>query len=258
MIRRDGANDSWLLISQVDHAHLAAEIAAVWGNAQVPPLPHEHQLVLAVRDHDDGWQEWRRSPTIDPETGLPRNFTEMPMDVATAIWSQSIHKCRQHSPLAGLWVSEHFRFLGSMARETRDDGSEDATAIDEFLSQQQKLQMAWRNETEGESASNIDATIETGFRWVQFFDALSLWLCCAERTQPQQTVTPGGQTLGMTPLQPPSKIAFDPWPLSVARLELSVPAWSIPAKRLSDDAALYAAIRDADGETLKWELVPSA
>ena len=89
MIRRDSGND-WLLISQVEHARLAGDLAAAWGNEQVPALPVADQLVRAVRDHDNGWWRWEQSPEIDPAAGWPRNFTEMPATTAAPIWSASI------------------------------------------------------------------------------------------------------------------------------------------------------------------------
>lgn len=94
MIRREG-DPGWTLISQVDHAHLAARMAEVWGNDQVPPLPFPEFLVPAVRDHDEGWRDWERLPDIDPESLWPRNFTEMPPLESARIWSHSIETCRR-------------------------------------------------------------------------------------------------------------------------------------------------------------------
>ena len=94
MIRRDG-EPGWILISQVDHAHLAARMADVWGNEQVSALPWPELLVPAIRDHDEGWRDWERLPDIDPETLWPRNFTEMPPLESARIWSHSIETCRR-------------------------------------------------------------------------------------------------------------------------------------------------------------------
>ena len=68
MIRRDDEND-WLLISQVDHAHLAAEIAEALGNENMPALPLPDLLIPAIREHDEGWREWEHAPEVDPDPG---------------------------------------------------------------------------------------------------------------------------------------------------------------------------------------------
>jgi len=258
MIRREGANETWLLLSQVDHAHLAGEIAAVWGNDEVAALPEAGQLVPAVRDHDEGWSQWERTPAIDPVSGLPRNFTEMPMPVATDIWTQSILFCRQHSPLGAIWVSQHFTFLGENARESREDDSDDARAIDRFLSEQRAYRAACRAEIDDVPPADLETTIDVGFRWVRFFDAASLWLCCAERFDTDQALAPDGGALSLSPSPQTSNIMLEPWPLSVERLDLSVAARRIPARSLGSDAELQAAMRMADHETLEWSLVPGS
>ena len=110
MIRRDDGDD-WLLISQVEHARLAGEIAAAWGNSAVPALPHPEWLISAVRDHDEGWRAWELAPRIDPSTGRPRDFTEMPIGDSLVIWRTSIERAVEMSDLGGFAVAGHFRAL---------------------------------------------------------------------------------------------------------------------------------------------------
>lgn len=304
MIRRDD-DDHWLLISQVDHAQVAAEIAAAWGNERIAGLPLPELLVTAIRHHDDGWREWARSPRVDPETGQPRNFTEMPMREATVLWSQSIAVCSGEadtpqksdetpgrlSPLAGLWVSRHFCWLAAKAIESRQDDIEDCRALQRFLDTQSELQTVLRRQAARDFESRgleLDGLIENGFRCLQFFDGLSLWLCCAQRSEPLDFEIPGGQTarvaeggcgsgfrnqgnterrsppasqaaLQAVRLEPqtPSRIVVTPYPLSVAHLELAVEARRIPARRYADDNDLHAALRDAPTVRLNWLLSPS-
>jgi hypothetical protein len=161
MIRRDDGRD-WLLISQVDHARLAGEIAAVWGSAAVPSLPVPELLVPAVRDHDEGWRDWERRPQVDPDTGRPRDFTEMPMAVSTAIWGRSIEACAG-SPLGGLWVSLHFCWLAEKAWENRRDRPEELAAVESFLDDQAARQQEWKRQAAPLAAADeLDGLIETG------------------------------------------------------------------------------------------------
>jgi hypothetical protein len=345
MIRRDDGND-WLLFSQVDHAHLAAEIAQVWGNDDVPAIPLPPLLIPAVRDHDEGWREWERSPELHPDTGDPRDFTEMPMSVATKLWTESVtattrgtpslaealkryqeflternetldgHRAAvletliefrasfrrdevqrralqaellpvpfdfyfdellqsgivsragqdfvgdyyvldlPHlgtSPLGGIWVSRHFCYLAEKARESRSDNIDDVAAIEQFLKEQAELQREWTDESVRDFASDeLQRLIETGFRYVQFFDRISLWLCCAARTKAAAMNLPGGDSFQLTPRKDGS-IAIEPYPLNVAPLELLVDTRRVPANHYDRDG-LQQAIDSATVERLNWTL----
>ena len=59
MIRRQAGHD-WLLISQVDHAYLAAEIASAWTVGDSSSLPMRELLIPAIRDHDEGSRDTAR------------------------------------------------------------------------------------------------------------------------------------------------------------------------------------------------------
>ena len=253
MIRRDDGND-WLLIQQVDHAHLAADIAAVWGNDEVSPLPLSPLLLPTIRHHDDGWRVWSESPRIDPKTGWPRNFTEMPMPVATALWRDSITQCAERSPLAGVWVSRHFCWLAENARQHRDEEKDEVAAIDAFLANQAHWQFEWQEllTTEFDTAE-FEPLAEIGYRYLQFFDSVSLWLCCdtADLFQSDIPATKGIRFAN----NDSQTIHIDPFPLSVDRLELSAVAKRIVAKRYRDDEELLEAIRGAEGEPLNWTIV---
>lgn len=351
MIRREDG-ESWLLVSQVDHAHLAGEVAAVWGNERVPALPVADLLVPAIRDHDEGWRTWEDAPQVDPASDLPRNFTEMPMPIATRLWSESIEaaargnvshaeamqrydgwlrsegqpltperatvldvalgfrglfgigelqravgraglpalgrvelrlilselasagivRCARNrlrepamcemavgrigaAPLGGIWVSRHFCWLAEQALPSRGDQPDERDALERFLQEQAERQARWTDDAVRDFAGeHLDRLLNAGFRYVQFFDRLSLWLCMAERTEPQEIELPSGQPLRFTP-QSPTEIAVDPYPLAVSRLELIVPARRIPRRPYADDTDLHAALSTAPVVELHWSLV---
>lgn len=253
MIRTDDGTD-WLLIQQVDHARLAAEIATVWGNAEVPSLPLPQLLLPAIRHHDDGWRAWSESPRIDPETGFPRNFTEMPMPVATEIWRDSITQCAEQAALAGIWVSRHFCWLAENARLSRRDDREDVAAIDSFLADQAQWQFEWQESLATELDDvEFEHLAETGYRYLQFFDSVSLWLCCASADIYESGI-PGGYRIRFE-IDESQQVLVDPFPLLVDRLELSTVARRIVSKTYRDDEELLAAIRTAKSEHLNWTIV---
>jgi hypothetical protein len=256
VIRRDSA-DSWLLISQLEHARIAAEITAAWGGPSVPPLPVPEWLVPAIRRHDDGWTDWERAPTILPETGAPRDFTEMPMPVATRIWSRSIDVCAAPqsggSPLGALSVSRHFCHLAEHARNHRSDAG-DRSAAEQFLREQADRQCAWRETLSTQVSTSAAASLEEqGYRAVQFFDRLSLWLCCAARTVPAE-IASGPFVIRLLPQD--ASIALAPWPLQQEDARLEVDAAVLPRQRFDNDTQLRAALAAAPRRRLTWVLRP--
>lgn len=341
MIRREAA-DGWLLISQVDHARLAGDFAAAWGNNRVPGLPLAEWLVPAVRDHDEGWRTWEAAPTVT-EAGRPRQFTEMPAAEATAIWTRSIELCASgppspaealrrlrsdggevtpddavvlnavlrnrgsfgadrlvadviaddgltaeaaaaslvrfeakalirrlptvvggtgyeitlpavgSSPLGGVWVSRHFCALAEVGREHRRDQPDEIAALDAFLSEQTAKQGEWAAAAKEFAGEELERVLDTGFRYVRFFDAISLWLCCTDQDEPAEMPLSSSLTLTLTPRNP-REIAVDPWPFRPDALELSAPAVRLPAGPIDESEALRAALRSAERTMLRWVL----
>ncbi len=253
MIRRDDG-DNWLLISQRDHARLAGEIAAVWGNNSFPMLPRPDWLVPVVARHDDGWRMWERAPQIDPDSGRPRDFTEMPMDEATAIWRESLACCGS-VPMGRLWVSRHFQHLAEKARESRKDVPEDIEAIDLFLEQQGGVQEQEASATLHVIGKTVFTQLaDIGYRYLQFFDRLSLWICCAAQHFSEGFTVPNTGTVRFTP-GPDGRFRVEPFPLSVEQLELSASAKRIPARRFDDDSAFRTALSSAPREWLRWTIM---
>ncbi|QDU39823.1 hypothetical protein Mal4_41710 [Maioricimonas rarisocia] len=350
MIRRTSEN-SWLLIAQTEHARIAAELARAWGNDRFAPLSLADWLVPAIRHHDDGWSDWDDAPHVDPETGTPRDFTEMAMADATAIWRRSIAVCsraagraasgsqclarldnwlrpqqlpltRDHefilaqileateplteqtltesadeasdetaaqpvpvilqqlqqagvivprtitsetgfvlsadlqapSPFGGLWVSRHFCDLAIRARENRTEAA-DLAAIDDFLNEQAPLQAEWREQLAAQIPEDeLEPLIELGFRCVQRFDHLSLWLCCAERDKPFELAFPGAGQIHFIP-GPDGQVVVDPWPFAADRLELVATPVRIPRQSYRNDEALHTEMAASRGTVLRWILL---
>lgn len=251
MIVRESV-DSWLLISQVDHAAVAAEIAAVWR----PPASLTGQLrefAYAVAHHDDGWIDWGLAPTIDDE-GRPRDFMDMKMPVATQIWRDSIDICAAESPWCGLWVSRHFCYLAGLAVEHRES-SPDQTAAQQFLIEQAGRQRKWRDAIGQAATDDGQSPAEVaGLQGLQFFDRLSLWLCCAERTKPLEVEDPVGGATRWEPVDAQTiRVHADAF--NAPELTLSAPTIAVPAREYSSDAELRSVIADGAQGSLNWTLI---
>lgn len=265
MIRRDITLDDgragWALVSQVEHARIAAEMAAAW-NEEVAALPVRHEEFLAaVLHHDDGWLAWELRPTVGD--GRPRDFMEMPIDEAVAIWRRSIAVARNHGPLAGHAVSSHF---AALCRWSRDDKRHDAHWLhlaDEFLEEQTDLQNDWKQELAAQGMPTEQLEPQTARAWqgLRMFDLASLWLCCAERREPETVGIEGFVELRWLPdpsAESPATIRISPWPFRDDELRPAVRCRTIPAGEYPTDAALAEMLASAACRTgeLSWRLLP--
>ena len=64
------------------------------------PRPWEYVTEAAAR-HDDGMDDYDAEPELDPETGLPRSFMRMPLDLWLESWRQGPSIVAEDSPYAG-------------------------------------------------------------------------------------------------------------------------------------------------------------
>jgi len=280
MIRRDDGDD-WIIIEQIKHANLAAAIARAWGNEQFEPLSLTHPsglaLYRAVSHHDDGWNEWDWAPHVDPRTGMPRDFREMRMSDATAIWTKSMRASESPLPLAAYAVSRHFCYLAQLVRDGGRHDVDDLAAVTRFLEQKSDVQakLEQKSKLRGWEKA-FDRDRELAYRTVQFFDRVSLWLCCADEREPQSMTAPVGEVVTFSSRPVPSvpeesalgvyrlqatrpdyrkwRVAITPYPLSDDTHEFNVEARRIPARRYADDADLQSVWNDAPSVQLTWVL----
>jgi Protein of unknown function (DUF3891) len=258
MIRRDepadGAPSHWALISQVEHARLAGRLAEPWVDGPFAPLWPRDELLWAIEHHDDGWRQWEACPGVDSRTGRPRNFTEMPAAEALAIWRHSVDAAAAAFPLAGYVVAGHFCALARRAAHWREDpASRQATAA--FIADYEQRMAGWLAAWQSaDSRANTPQRAATAVEYLQFFDALSLWLCCAPATVPHALAAPGGGRLILTPLGA-ERIAVAPWPFALPRLAAEVAARRVRVARYATAAALTTAPSEA--VRLGWTLEPA-
>ena len=87
LVREDG--DAVVCIGQASHAWLSGQLARAWGGDAVAPLHPREEVCLAAEQHDVGMAEWDLAPSLNPDTGLPQAFTEMPFAVHSALWLEA-------------------------------------------------------------------------------------------------------------------------------------------------------------------------
>lgn len=254
MIRREPAPDepadSWILIPQIAHAVLAANLAQHWGQPPVAELEPRDPLLWAVAHHDDGWEHWDAPPRFDAALGRPRSFTEMALGESFAIWSASIDRAERRGPLEAWLIAGHFCALAERATAFSDETRRGKARP--FLDRYHALQKRWLESWMAQSPQNKLETATRALAQLQMFDALSLWLCCSRATESEQVSTPGGPAVTVQPAGG-QLVRLEPWPLRMPKLTLSVVAQVIPNS--VRDAEQWA-VAPAESLKLRWELAP--
>ena len=249
MIRRPLGTDHWILIPQIAHARLAGQLAEHWRLPAFGDLQPHDELVAAIAHHDDGWENWDRHPSV--AQGKPISFLEMPLGEATAIWRASIERASELGPAAGYVVAGHFCALLERSAAARADSPSKGRLAEAFLTAYRRRMQAWLAVVPAAERAMLE---RCGVASLQFFDAVSLWLCCDERTASESFATPGGPLLTFTP-QSAKRLVVEPWPFEFASLSLVVEGRQIPQFHYADEADLAAA--PAESVQLRFELAPN-
>lgn len=98
--------DPPVLITQPDHAALAATIMRGWQSGGLPESPRHVAIMLAIQAHDNGWLEVDREPCVDPATGHVLDFVHVPEDVRHAVWKRGVGRLAGE-PYAAALVAQH-------------------------------------------------------------------------------------------------------------------------------------------------------
>jgi hypothetical protein len=172
--RQRAQADSYLLVSQPDHAHLSGELAAHFVSPRFPSWSKE--VVDAIGVHDDGWSsmpgEFHGDPQLTAD-GKPRSFIEFTPQEFTRAWRGSIEKAASLSAVGGVIVSRHFTALAEFALKRVGVAEIERECLRAFLSAEKKRQDELRAKS-GRSEAELDEAL----RALQFCDLLSLALCC--------------------------------------------------------------------------------
>ncbi len=163
--------NEWQLIVQADHAALAGEMASKSANPYLPKL--ESEIIQAIAVHDDGWKQ-----IDDPSkrSGRPLSFfEEAPAEIFRA-WKDSIASATRIAPIAGILVSEHFSRIARDFSRAATTPPEISQVLTTFVERENAQQEELR-EQQSRDANEINLLVDV----LQFFDLLSLYVCCGSR-----------------------------------------------------------------------------
>jgi hypothetical protein len=261
MLVRSDAHGT-LLIGQQSHAWISGQLARAWGNQRFgPPDPWE-EVCLAAEQHDIGMSEWDLAPSRNPESGLPRSFMEMPIDIHLELWRSAPRRLERQSRYAALLTSMH----GTRLYASRDLGRlppDDADAVRGYLAEQRDLQARLAGSLRADPATADAATesnVERNSRLIWTWDYLSLAVCL-DWAPCSVSGVPGGAApieLKLDAGDRPRQVVLDPWPFHRSEpLTVRCDAQRLTG-RFDDDAALEAALSEAPWETFEVMISPTS
>ena len=273
MLRMKDRN-GWWLITHPDHARLAGEFAAVWGNVEFcAPEPRE-RVLYGIRSHDDGWAERDRHPSVTREgkpsafsselVGKYSAFEEIDLAEYLAVRERAVWLIGERDAYAGLLVALH---TYNLLTERADRSTIKTTLLpllDSFLEKQRAYQAELRERIAGDATLSDEecgeAAIDGHFRLLQACDNLSL-LSCVAYDKPAHLLHPlrlnnGGAVAVKVEPVGVREFRLEPWPFAARELRFTFPARFVDGEVFADSAALEAAYLGALVVRLDVRLVP--
>ena len=236
LLREDG--DAVVAIGQGSHSWMSGQLARRW---DPPPAPYE-EVCLAAEQHDIGMAEWDRRPVLNPATGLPYSFLELPVATAIGLWSAAPAKLLTQSRYAALLVSMHGTALSRWRNLDKLDPA-DRTIVEDYLAAQGEVQAALTRQLEADAEA-----LARNQRLVWAWDSMSLALCLR-----WTTVSVGGYTLTEAA---PDRFTIEPWPFRSAEVRVHCEGRML-TRRYETEPQLHAALDHAPSVMLSFTLAPS-
>lgn len=209
--------DTWLFITQPDHAAFAAELLSLWLLEGLPDHPRRAELLFAVREHDNGWREADAAPRWDSERRRPHDFLTMPRAARIEVWERGVARFAGEHPYAALLITRHARrLLGDRRGDPAWDG---------LLETLDELENGLAEETGAR-----EEEIAADDRLVDRADFLSLVVC-------NRWTDPVERHRTRARLQENGTLRLDPFPLAGATT-FRIPCRRVPARDYGRESML--------------------
>jgi hypothetical protein len=222
-----------LLVSQVDHSHVAGLLAAHWGNDDfAAPTPFV-SMVLAAQEHDSGWWEWETRPTLNPD-GFPPDYIGSIKQLGPDLWlgfmDEGVERTMKKDPYAAVIVAMHAEGLCTQGKGL-------LPYMPDYTPDQYR-------------AFATDEQIWTNFKLIEVFDQLAQFVCnrypfnsTVRRNGPTTRlsdtpvpVRPGHDDVTLTvDVQDETRAIVRPYPFDVDPLVVSFPARLVPNRPYESD-----------------------
>jgi hypothetical protein len=223
-----------LYITQPDHAALAGEALSHWQDDDFVNHPRRDVILLAAREHDNGWIEEDAETHVD-DAGRPLDFVAVPAAVRQRIWPRAVERMAPRSTYAAALIAQHAIAVYS---HTRSD-----PAWDQFFERMTALRDRLLERT---GIAPEVLTADYGF--VNAADRMSLAFCTGWR-EPLESM--GRRII----LGPRNMLAVAPDPFAGRQVPLRVTARQLPDRTYTTAAEFRAALETAPVVVLEGEAV---
>lgn len=255
-------SEKLVCITQPTHAWVSGCLARAWGNEQFGFFTPIEEVCLGAEQHDVGWLSWEQSPNLNPKTGYPYSFREVPTGVHVSLWSNAKHLTLPIGRYVALLVSLHGTGLYERFRSW-ENSPESTQIVQEFLECEYAFQKELIASLQDDPYYRPYATLEAINRnrqLVATWDAFSLALCHGVCNQQQIDKVPtaeGETTLTLAPVDNKSnQISVSPWPFQESKVRL-VYEGRILLSTFTDEKAMQKALANAPWIAIANTLIPA-
>jgi hypothetical protein len=255
MLRME-SETGWWLIRHPDHARLAGDFAAAWGNELFRRPEPRARVLYGIATHDDGWAARDAHPSITRQgkpsafsselVGKYSAFEEIDIAEYLAVRDRAVRIIAEKDPYAGLLISMHTYNLLTAHADRTTIAAESLVLLDEFLVLQREYQgellSAIATDQTLTPLEKSEHTILEHFRLLQACDNLSL-LSCVAYGQAAHLLHPLPLKDGSTaevrvfPVAP-RHFRLSPWPFAERELTFLFPAKHVEGRVFGSSAEL--------------------
>jgi hypothetical protein len=214
-----------LAIKQVDHAALAAFFLEHWSDHNFAHDPERELIILATRDHDNGWEEFDDKPVLDPETRLPLDFTNVGVEESTRIWQRGTEKYLDTEPFIALLITNH---AYSIHENTHKRDPAWKGFFTEFAQQRAELRTR---------LGLTQPQVERAYSYLRMMDWISLAYCLRYDLGAEKPEQYSGYNIRRTG----NELLLRPYPFDAKDLRFQLPVYRMRDEGYDDTPSLQAA-----------------
>jgi hypothetical protein len=271
MLRME-SETGWWLITHPDHARLAGEFAAAWGNRMFRTPEPRARVLQAIAAHDDGWAERDAHPVITREgkpsafstelVGKYSAFEEIDLVDYLAVRERAVRAIAEQDAYQGLIVALHTHNLLTAHADRSTIAPEQLPLLDEFLETQREYRQLLidciQRDPSLKPQQKTPQAVREHFCLLQACDNLSL-IACVAFNSPADSLHPialNDDRRAWIQILPIGlrHYRLDPWPFAGQELTFQFPARHVEGKSFASSTELGAAYAAAPSQTLSVTL----